>query len=56
VQQVVTRCLENGAITFWFLSCPESFRLAPPLTITPEEMDHALSIIQEAMNHVIENQ
>lgn len=52
VQQVVTRCLANGAITFWFLSCPESFRLAPPLTISKEEMDHAIVIIREAMDHV----
>lgn len=53
VQQVVTRCLEKGAITFWFLSCPESFRLAPPLTITREEMDYAIGIIQEAMDFTL---
>ncbi len=53
VQHVVTRCLENGAITFWFLSCPESFRLAPPLTISKEEMDHAVAIIREAMDYVL---
>ncbi len=53
VQQVVTRCLANGAITFWFLSCPESFRLAPPLTITKEESDVAIAIIREAMDHTL---
>lgn len=53
VQQVVTRCLANGAITFWFLSCPESFRLAPPLTISREEMDYAIKVIREAMDFVV---
>jgi acetylornithine/N-succinyldiaminopimelate aminotransferase len=36
VAQIVNKCLESGLITFWFLSCPESFRLAPPLTITKQ--------------------
>ncbi|MES2629848.1 MAG: aspartate aminotransferase family protein [Bacteroidota bacterium] len=53
VQQVVSRCLENGAITFWFLSCPESFRLAPPLTISRAESEIAVGIIREAMDHVL---
>ena len=34
VEQVVKRCLEQRILTFWFLSHPYSFRLAPPLTIT----------------------
>ncbi len=37
VERVVMRCLEKRILTFWFLSHPYSFRLAPPLTITPEE-------------------
>lgn len=37
-QQVVEGCLEKGIITFWFLSCPASFRLAPPLTIKKEDI------------------
>ena len=38
VQKIVERCLEKGLITFWFLSCPNAFRLAPPLIITMEEL------------------
>lgn len=38
VQNIVERCLEKGLITFWFLSCPNAFRLAPPLVITMEEL------------------
>ncbi|MFM7664574.1 MAG: aspartate aminotransferase family protein, partial [Bacteroidota bacterium] len=37
VERVVMRCLDKRILTFWFLSHPYSFRLAPPLTITPEE-------------------
>ena len=41
VSKVVTTCLEKGLISFWFLSCPSSFRIAPPLTISDEEIDVA---------------
>ncbi len=49
VQQIVERCLEKGLIGFWFLSCPDSFRLSPPLSITVEEIELAGKIILEAM-------
>ncbi len=49
VQRVVDRCLENGLISFWFLSHPYSFRLSPPLTITEEEIRKAAKIICEAI-------
>lgn len=42
-------CLENGMICFWFLSCPNSFRIAPPLTITYEEIQKAASIINKCL-------
>ncbi len=47
VQKIVERCLEKGLVTFWFLSCPNAFRLAPPLVITLEELRAvALEIIE----------
>ncbi len=52
VQKVVEYCLEKGIVTFWFLSCPASFRIAPPLTITQEEIDHACRIIIEALDQL----
>jgi len=45
VEKIVKGCLEQGVICFWFLSCPESFRLAPPLTITEDELRSAANII-----------
>jgi len=45
VQQVVEQCLEKGLIGFWFLSCPNAFRLSPPLSITEEDLKKAGEII-----------
>jgi len=49
VEQVVNNCMENGVITFWFLSHPNSFRLSPPLTISELEIDKAIKIITQAI-------
>jgi acetylornithine/succinyldiaminopimelate/putrescine aminotransferase len=49
VEKVVTNCLANGVITFWFLSHPYSFRLSPPLTISESEIDQAINIISQAI-------
>jgi len=50
VQKIVLKCLEEGIITFWFLSCPESFRLAPPINMTNEDLIHTGKIIWEVIN------
>ena len=50
VQKVVRNCLERGVIGFWFISCNNSFRLAPPLTISEIEIREACKIINEVMN------
>lgn len=49
VYKIVEKCLEKRVITFYFLSCPESFRLAPPLTISDEEIGIAAKAINEAI-------
>lgn len=49
VKKVVDRCLEKGLIGFWFLSCPYSFRLSPPISIKKEEIELAGRIILEAI-------
>lgn len=53
-QKVVEKCMEKGIITFWFLSCPASFRLAPPLTISFEEIEEVCSVICEVFDGVSE--
>mgnify|MGYP002396513539 CR=1 FL=1 len=49
VQKIYHACLERGVITFWFLSCNNSFRLAPPLTITRAEIEEACQKINESI-------
>jgi acetylornithine/succinyldiaminopimelate/putrescine aminotransferase len=50
VAQVVSYCLDHGVICFWFLSCPNSFRIAPPLTITNAQISDASAVINEAIS------
>ena len=52
VQKVVEGCKEKGVLSFWFLSCPESFRIAPPLIINEEEIRRSCKIIIEVMNEI----
>ena len=52
VQEVVERCLYRGLITFWFLSCPNAFRLAPPLVITLSELEAAAQQILEVFDEI----
>jgi len=49
VQRIVKNALDNGVICFWFLSCPNSFRIAPPLTISEDEIREACSVILRAI-------
>ena len=48
VRKIVHKCLDSGVVCFWFLSADKSFRLAPPLIITEEEIKKACQIILEA--------
>ena len=52
VQKVVEGCKEKGLLSFWFLSCPESFRIAPPLVISTEEIKISCAIITEVMDQL----
>ncbi|KAA3650479.1 MAG: aspartate aminotransferase family protein [Bacteroidetes bacterium] len=49
VKEIVLKSLENGLILFWFLSTPNAFRLAPPLTISEEEIRKACQIILDLL-------
>ncbi len=45
--------LDEGVITDWFLFQPTSFRIAPPLCISNEEIDLAIKKIINALNKLI---
>lgn len=38
LKPIIDKALEEGVLTDWFLFCDNSMRLAPPLTITEEEI------------------
>jgi acetylornithine/N-succinyldiaminopimelate aminotransferase len=52
VQRVVNGCKDAGLLSFWFLSCPESFRIAPPLICTDTEIMEAVAIINKILKTI----
>lgn len=49
-KKILYLLLEEGVLTDWFLFQPTSFRIAPPLCITEQEIDMALDAIIRALN------
>lgn len=53
--ELVSRIVEEakilGIICYWFLSHPYSFRLAPPLTITTEEIKESCDAVLKAIDN-----
>ncbi len=52
VKSVIDLCIARGLITDWFLFCDNSLRIAPPLTISLEEIKKACNILLQAMNDI----
>ena len=50
VQTVIQHCIANSVITDWFLFNDRSLRIAPPLTISEEEIRFACEILLSALN------
>lgn len=48
-KMIIDKCIEKGVITDWFLFNSHSMRIAPPLTITKEEITNACEIILECI-------
>ena len=46
---IIHRCIQKGLITDWFLFAPTCLRIAPPLTITAEELHLLCNIIMESI-------
>jgi acetylornithine/succinyldiaminopimelate/putrescine aminotransferase len=49
VSAIVLEAKAKGVICYWFLSHPYSFRIAPPLTISEEQIKEACDIIVSAI-------
>ena len=48
--KIISKCIEKGVITDWFLHCSTAMRLAPPLIISNKELRAALSQIIASIN------
>lgn len=51
LKHIVNHCIENGLIIDYFLFNNKSFRLAPPLIITKQQMNEACEILEEAFDY-----
>lgn len=49
VLTAIKQCLEKGLFTDWFLFAPNCIRIAPPLTITEDEIRKACDIITSSL-------
>jgi acetylornithine/N-succinyldiaminopimelate aminotransferase len=47
---IIDALLEKGVFTDWFLFAPQALRIAPPLTISSDEIDEACDAILEVLN------
>lgn len=54
LKYVVQYTIENGGLIDWFLFNNQSFRLAPPLIITHEQIDQACDLLLAACDHAAE--
>lgn len=48
-KRVIDACIKAGLLTDWYLFAPQCLRIAPPLSITEEEIEKACSIILSAI-------
>jgi acetylornithine/succinyldiaminopimelate/putrescine aminotransferase len=51
VTRIVNSAKAMGVICYWFLSHPHSFRIAPPLTITREQIEESCNVISKAIDN-----
>lgn len=48
-KKIIDLCIEKGLITDWFLHAPNKLRISPPLTISRQELEQSLEIINECI-------
>ncbi len=51
VNRIVENAKKEGVICYWFLSHPNSFRIAPPLIITEEQIKESCTVILQAIEN-----
>jgi 4-aminobutyrate aminotransferase-like enzyme len=53
VQNTIHFAIQKGVLTDWFLFKNTALRLAPPLTITEEEIKKACLLLLESLNEAL---
>ncbi|SIR14833.1 aspartate aminotransferase family protein [Pontibacter lucknowensis] len=53
LKAVIDQAILNGVLTDWFLFCDNSMRIAPPLTITEEQIHEACQIILRSIDEAL---
>lgn len=54
-KRVIDACIANGVITDWFLFADNCLRIAPPLIITPQQIETACQLIVKSINSIAKN-
>ena len=49
VMVTLQHCLDKGVFSDWFLFAPDCIRIAPPLTISGDEIHHACNVLQDCL-------
>ena len=52
VEKTSNLCVKEGLIIDWFLHCETAMRIAPPLTITNDEIIWACNTIKKVLDHI----
>ena len=52
-RSVIHQCIQNGLITDWFLFADDRMRIAPPLTITEEELLQVCATVLKSISEAI---
>jgi putrescine aminotransferase len=50
LKPIIDRAIEKGVITDWFLFCDHAMRIAPPLTITNDEIKEVCKVLLECIS------
>jgi acetylornithine/succinyldiaminopimelate/putrescine aminotransferase len=51
-KKIIDECIMHGVITDWFLFCDDAMRIAPPLSITEQEIKEACDVIIKSIEKV----
>ena len=51
-ERFISKAMKHGLLTDWFLFCDTAFRISPPLTITLEQINETVNIINSILDEI----